>query len=148
MLSVNKYREVNLQEIEPAINDNTFLLTILHANNEIGTIYPIKAIGLLCKKLVTIITDVPIEFNADAMKITFKKEKKIRELFEELEFRNLLQRVLSTNILSDTKTETITKVKNQFGDSASINTKQIDLFSSAEVITKEFPKNSNQIIIS
>jgi len=49
-LAVNKYGQVDLNEIEDSINDNTFLLTILHANNEIGNIYPIKKIGELCKK--------------------------------------------------------------------------------------------------
>ena len=49
-LSVDKCGEVDLEEIEKTITNKTFLLTILHANNEIGNIYPIKEIGLICKK--------------------------------------------------------------------------------------------------
>ena len=32
------------------IDSNTILISIMHANNEIGTIQPIKQIGALCKK--------------------------------------------------------------------------------------------------
>ena len=49
-LPVNKYGQIELKKIEEAINPETFLITILHANNEIGTIYPIKEIGIICKK--------------------------------------------------------------------------------------------------
>ena len=44
----------------------------------------------MCKKLVTIITDVPIDFDAEAMLLDPKDEQKITNLFEELEFRNLV----------------------------------------------------------
>ncbi|CAI8241318.1 MAG: DNA polymerase I [Cryomorphaceae bacterium] len=56
-----------------------------------------EEIGLLCKKLVTIITDVPINFDAEDMLLVPKDEQKITDLFEELEFRNLLQRILGTS---------------------------------------------------
>jgi len=56
-----------------------------------------EEIGLLCKKLVTIITDVPIIFDAEDMLLVAKDEQKITNLFEELEFRNLLQRILGTS---------------------------------------------------
>ena len=49
-LPVNKYGQINLDKIEDAITKNTFLLTILHANNEIGNIYPIEEIGNICKR--------------------------------------------------------------------------------------------------
>jgi len=56
-----------------------------------------EEIGLLCKKLVTIITDVPIHFDSEDMLLVPKDEQKITNLFEELEFRNLLQRILGTS---------------------------------------------------
>ena len=56
-----------------------------------------EEIGLLCKKLVTIITDVPINFDTEDMVLVPKDEQKITDLFEELEFRNLLQRILGTS---------------------------------------------------
>ena len=48
-----------------------------------------KEIGLLSKKLVTIITDVPINFNEKDLKINLNDRKKAEELFLELEFRNI-----------------------------------------------------------
>ena len=54
-----------------------------------------KQIGLLSKKLVTIITDVPIAFEEKKLKVSQKDEGKIKSLFEQLEFRALLPRVLS-----------------------------------------------------
>ena len=41
---------IDVQKIKDAINKNTILVSIMHANNEIGTIQPIKEIGLICKK--------------------------------------------------------------------------------------------------
>jgi len=52
-----------------------------------------EAIGLLCKKLVTIITDVPIGLDENNLKYEPINIKKTTELFEELEFRTLLQRI-------------------------------------------------------
>ena len=54
-----------------------------------------EEIGLLCKKLVTIITDVPIDFDEKKLKYEPINLKAITELFEELEFRTLLQRIIS-----------------------------------------------------
>ena len=44
-----------------------------------------KELALFCKQLVTIITDVPLEFNIDEMQIKEKDEKGIKELFAELD---------------------------------------------------------------
>jgi cysteine desulfurase len=41
---------VDPQSIANAITDETILVSIMHANNEIGTIQPIKQIGDICKK--------------------------------------------------------------------------------------------------
>ena len=49
-LNVNKYGFVNLQELKEAITDKTILITIMTANNEIGTIEPIEEIGKIAKK--------------------------------------------------------------------------------------------------
>ena len=46
----DKDGRINVDKIEKAISNKTFLISIMHANNEIGTIQPIKEIGLLCKK--------------------------------------------------------------------------------------------------
>ncbi|MHC6180251.1 cysteine desulfurase NifS [Clostridium sp. JNZ X4-2] len=49
-LPVDKFGMVNLQELEEAITEDTVLVSVMFANNEIGTIEPIKEIGELCKK--------------------------------------------------------------------------------------------------
>ncbi|MBH72047.1 MAG: Cysteine desulfurase IscS [Alphaproteobacteria bacterium MarineAlpha6_Bin6] len=49
-LKVNKFGQINLNDLKKNINKNTFLVTIMHVNNEIGTIHPIKSIGDICKK--------------------------------------------------------------------------------------------------
>ncbi|MBR3367917.1 MAG: aminotransferase class V-fold PLP-dependent enzyme, partial [Lachnospiraceae bacterium] len=38
------------EEVEAAIRDDTCLVTIMYANNEIGTIQPIREIGAICHK--------------------------------------------------------------------------------------------------
>ena len=40
---------VDLEELERAMDDQTILVSIMYANNEIGVIQPIKEIGALCK---------------------------------------------------------------------------------------------------
>lgn len=41
---------VNPEDVEKAIRPDTALVTIMYANNEIGTIQPISEIGAICKK--------------------------------------------------------------------------------------------------
>jgi len=48
-LPVDKYGLINPDDVKRAITDKTILVTILHANNEIGTIEPIKEIGKIVK---------------------------------------------------------------------------------------------------
>ena len=60
-----------------------------------------KDLAFLCKKLVTIITDVPLSYNFIDMEIQTKDEKAIMKLFYELEFHTLLNRVLKTSKVDD-----------------------------------------------
>ena len=48
-LDVDKDGMINLQELENAIKEETFLISIMFANNEIGTIEPIEKIAKLAK---------------------------------------------------------------------------------------------------
>ncbi|MEM6831898.1 MAG: aminotransferase class V-fold PLP-dependent enzyme, partial [Bacteroidota bacterium] len=41
---------VDLEKLEAAIKDNTIMISIMYANNEIGVIQPMKQISELCKK--------------------------------------------------------------------------------------------------
>ena len=49
-LDVHENGIVVPEELEAAITDKTGLVTIMYANNEIGTIQPIPEIGEICKK--------------------------------------------------------------------------------------------------
>lgn len=49
-LPVDWYGMVNPSEVEKAITRETILITIMHANNEVGTINPIKEIGKMAKE--------------------------------------------------------------------------------------------------
>ena len=97
-----------------------------------------KEIGLLCKKLATIITDVPIELDEKSLIISPRNEEKIRELFDELEFKTLLQRVLASNpSTSVPKKEIIIETKEI------APTSQFDLFAEPVSFQKtETPKSN------
>ena len=49
-LKVDKHGLVDLAELEDSIREDTILVSIMHANNEIGTIEPIKEIGKICRE--------------------------------------------------------------------------------------------------
>lgn len=49
-LPVNQDGVVKLDELEKAITPQTILITVMHANNEIGTIQPISRIGEIARK--------------------------------------------------------------------------------------------------
>ena len=49
-LPVNEYGIVNPDDVEKAITDKTILISVMTANNEIGSIQPIKAISEIAKK--------------------------------------------------------------------------------------------------
>ena len=58
LLPVHENGIVRTDELEAAIRDDTCLVTVMTANNEIGTIQPIKEIGGLCRQRgVTFHTD-------------------------------------------------------------------------------------------
>ncbi|MBU2523068.1 MAG: cysteine desulfurase NifS [Nanoarchaeota archaeon] len=66
-LNVNSEGIINLNELKKSINDKTILVSIMHANNEIGTIQPIEEIGKIC-------SNKGIYFHTDVVQ-TFCKEK-------------------------------------------------------------------------
>jgi len=49
-LPVDKYGFVDLEKLKASIRNDTVLVSIMHANNEIGTIEPIEEIGKICKE--------------------------------------------------------------------------------------------------
>jgi cysteine desulfurase len=49
-LDVDKDGFVDLEDIKKEITEKTFLVSVIHANNEIGTIQNLEAIGKICKE--------------------------------------------------------------------------------------------------
>ena len=82
-----------------------------------------RDLALLCKKLVTINTSVPISYDTESMKLVGFNEIKISELFQELEFNNLLKRILT----KEKETETIDVLNSSKQNNQ--NKSQISLFS-------------------
>ncbi len=60
LLPVDKYGMVDPAQVEKAITEKTILVSIMHANNEIGTIQPIEEIGKIC-------TNKGVYFHTDAV---------------------------------------------------------------------------------
>ncbi|UCC12098.1 MAG: cysteine desulfurase NifS [candidate division WOR-3 bacterium] len=50
ILPVDRYGKVDPDDVKKAITDQTILVSIMHANNEVGTVQPIKAIGEICRE--------------------------------------------------------------------------------------------------
>ena len=73
LVNVHEDGLVRPEEVEAAIRDDTCLVTIMMANNEIGTIQPIREIGAICRKhgvlfhtdAVQAVGHVPIDVKAD-----------------------------------------------------------------------------------
>ncbi len=49
-LNVDSEGFIDLKELEDSITDKTFLVSVIHGNNEIGTIQDLEAIGKICGK--------------------------------------------------------------------------------------------------
>ncbi|MDR6880120.1 cysteine desulfurase family protein [Bacillus sp. 3255] len=49
-LPVNRLGRVELESLEAALSEDTILVSVMHVNNEVGTIQPIRAIGSLLAK--------------------------------------------------------------------------------------------------
>lgn len=66
---------IDLEELEAAIKPNTILISVMYANNEIGTIMPMKEIGAIAKKNgVLVFSDatqavgkIPVDVNKDGI---------------------------------------------------------------------------------
>lgn len=83
-LNVDKEGFIDLEELKNAITDKTILVSIMFANNEIGTIQPIKEIGEICRErkvffhtdAVQAVGNIPIdvkEMNIDLLSLAGHK---------------------------------------------------------------------------
>jgi len=72
-LNVDKYGLVNPKDVEKAITDKTILISIMYANNEIGTIEPIAEIGKIAK-------EKKVYFHTDACQAAGSLEMNVSKL--------------------------------------------------------------------
>lgn len=72
-LSVDSYGRISLEELETSITENTLLISIMMANNELGNVYPIKEIGHIAKKH-------NILFHCDAVQAIGKVKIDVKEM--------------------------------------------------------------------
>ena len=70
---VDRYGRVKTEDVENAIRKDTALITIMHANNEVGTIQPVKEIARIAKK-------TKITFHTDAAQSVGKIETDVEAL--------------------------------------------------------------------
>jgi len=83
-LKVNQYGQISLDELRSAIRNDTVLITIMTANNEIGTILPVSEIGKIAQEngvlfhtdAVQAVGHIPVnvkEMNVDIMSFSGHK---------------------------------------------------------------------------
>ncbi|TAE02261.1 MAG: hypothetical protein EAZ97_02660 [Bacteroidetes bacterium] len=80
--------------------------------------------GLLSKRLATIETNVPIDFEEEILEYKGFDEQKLRNLFEELEFRTLKKRVFGDDPTSSNAEKNVKKITS----TNSVATPQTDMF--------------------
>jgi len=72
-IPVDRFGVVDIDFIEKNINERTAIVSVMHANNEIGTIQPIKEISKICKKKGVI-------FHSDAVQTLGKIKVNVEDL--------------------------------------------------------------------
>lgn len=70
-LDVDKTGIISIEDLKKAVKDNTVLVSIMHANNEVGTIQPVEEIGAFLKELNKSRKD-KIYFHTDAVQTAGK----------------------------------------------------------------------------
>ncbi|PQJ75633.1 DNA polymerase I [Polaribacter gangjinensis] len=78
-----------------------------------------KDLGMLSKKLATIMLDVPVQFNADDFTLDQPDLEKVTEIFTDLEFRNLL-----TNFTNTFSSENVSKSSENSPEKVVVSQKQ------------------------
>jgi cysteine desulfurase len=76
-LPVDQHGIVNPEDLKKALTDKTILVSVMHANNEVGTIEPIHEIG-------RIVTEGGITFHTDAVQSAGKVPINVKEMSVDL----------------------------------------------------------------
>ena len=85
-----------------------------------------KELGILSKKLATIITDVPVQFNANDYELTNPNMNEVRVVFEELEFRRMQESI--NKIFNSDKNEVEKDIITKNKTPKASDSPQFDLF--------------------
>jgi cysteine desulfurase len=72
-LTPDKFGQVSADQIRSAMTDKTILVSVMFANNEIGTVQPMESIGKLCK-------EKGILFHTDAVQAAGKVEINVEKM--------------------------------------------------------------------
>lgn len=72
-LDVDQYGIVNLEQLKKSIKKETILVSIIYANNEVGTIQPVKEIADICR-------EEKVYFHTDAVQAVGKLKINVKEL--------------------------------------------------------------------
>jgi cysteine desulfurase len=73
VVGVDRHGVVDPAAIREAIDERTSLVSVMHANNEIGTIEPIAEIGAICR-------DLGVTFHSDAVQTVGALEVDVRQI--------------------------------------------------------------------
>ncbi len=84
-LPVDQYGRVDPDDVKNAIREKTILISLMYANNEIGTLHPIRAIGKLAKERGVLfhsdatqgVGKVPVNVDADGIDLMSMSAHKI-----------------------------------------------------------------------
>lgn len=109
--------------------------------------------GILSKKLATIICDAPVEFHQEQYDLETPDFEKVREVFDEIEFRRLyenLYRAFQKSEDGSPKSEEVTISKNQQPTTINQQPIQLDLFANFEELeqatsTKKTVKDNDHL---
>jgi len=146
LAKVDKFGLIDLKDLETKINSKTILVSVIHANNEIGTIQDLEKIGEICRKR-------GIYFHADAAqsfgKVAIDVNKMKIDLLTASSHKMYGPKgVACLYIRKGTKIEPILHGGGQEFDlrSSTINIAGIVGFAKAvEICTKEIKKESKKI---
>ncbi len=73
VLGVDEQGHINLDELRSAIREDTTLVSIMHGNNEIGTLHPIGEIGAICR-------EKGVLFHTDATQSLGKEDINVQDM--------------------------------------------------------------------
>ena len=83
-IPVDREGQINPEDIKKAIRPETGLVSIMFANNEIGTIHPIKEIGAICR-------EAGVLFHTDAVQAAGHIKIDVKEMNIDMSFDNIIK---------------------------------------------------------